>query len=422
MADRLPARVPHTPPPPGRASGARAPKDYSPFTPGQPVPPEFFVGRQTEIQSLLDRIAAAAQGRLQTVFLTGERGIGKSSLAAFAHVVAERNHQMLGLHTFMGGVDTLEEMARRVFDRLLKESAGQGWWERVREFFGNRVREVGLFGVSLEFGASPEELRRLVQDFAPALRNLKHRLGEGHRGILLILDDINGLAELPAFANWLKSLVDEIATAAAPLPLCLALVGLEDRRRSLIELQPSLARVFDLIEIRPWSDDETRDFYRKTFEKVGIRVEREAEATLARFAGGLPVLAHEIGDAVFKADADGVIGFDDAQRGLMVAADVVGRKHLQPEVFRALRSTRYRSILRKLARRQLTPDFRRGELIRELSEDERKVLDNFLRKSKSLGVLESDDEAGPGAYRFRNELHRLYLMLEAARAQRGPAA
>lgn len=57
-------------------------KDYSPFTPGQPVPVEFFVGRSEEVRHLLDQVNAATTGKLRVGFLTGERGIGKSSLAA----------------------------------------------------------------------------------------------------------------------------------------------------------------------------------------------------------------------------------------------------------------------------------------------------------------------------------------------------
>ena len=66
------------------------PKDYSPFSPGQPVPAEFFVGRIPEIERLQGSAEAAASGRLQVAFLDGERGIGKSSLASTVRSVAER--------------------------------------------------------------------------------------------------------------------------------------------------------------------------------------------------------------------------------------------------------------------------------------------------------------------------------------------
>lgn len=283
------------------------PKDIdSPFTPGLPVAVEFFVGRMSEVTSLRNKVKKTLAGRLEIVFLYGERGIGKSSLASFVDYLCDRELQVLGLHTFLGGVKTLEEMVRRIFDRLLKESVDTSMYERVKTFFGDNIHELGLFGISVEFGAPEKDLRRLVHDFAPALRNLIEKLGDEKKGILLILDDINGLANSEEFANWLKSLVDEISTSRKPLPLCLILVGLEERRQALIKLQPSLARVFDLVEIRAWSDDETRKFFGAAFSKVAMTIDADALQLLSRYAGGLPVLAHELGDAAFNVDTDGI--------------------------------------------------------------------------------------------------------------------
>lgn len=391
-------------------------KDYSPFTPGQPVPVEFFVGREAELRRVAER-AAAAEKRLQVAFLCGERGIGKSSLASFARRLAEQKHSALGLHVLLGGVVTLEEMVRRVFDSLLEESLDKPWMAKVRDFFGQRIKEVGLFGISLKFDAPEGDLRRMAHDFAPALRNLMRRLRGTKKSIFLILDDINGLAREPSFANWIKSLVDGIATSDEPLPLFLMLVGLEERRQSLISLQPSLARVFDVIDISPWTTDETRRFYETAFATVSVTVEEKALDELVGFAGGLPVLAHEIGDAVFKVDTDNHIDQRDAMVGVVGAADTVGRKLLEPQVFKAIRSERYRAILRKIARKPFRVTFRRRELIGRLTDNERKVLDNFLKRMKRLGVICSEPECGPGAYRFTNQLHYLYFCLEAERAR-----
>ena len=394
------------------------PKDISsPFTPGMPAPVEFFIGRLGEVELLKTKVASSEHGRLEIGFLIGERGIGKSSLASFVRYLSEREHRMLGLHTFLGGVNSLEEMVRRVFDRLLKESIESPWHEKVKKFFGNHIREVGLFGISVEFGAPQQDLMRMVHDFAPALRNLVESLGDEKRGILLILDDINGLAKSAAFANWLKSLVDEIATSQKPLPLCLLLVGLEERRQQLIGIQPSLARVFELVEIRPWSSDETRNFYNNAFAQARMEVEEPALAMLSRIAGGLPMLAHEIGDVAFNLDTDGRIDISDAAKAVFGAAEIVGRKYLQPQVFNAIRSKRYRGILRKLAGQEFMFEFERRKMMERLSTDEVRVFDNFLRRINKLGVVIKDPERGVGAYRFTNLLHYLYFVMEAGRSQ-----
>ncbi len=391
--------------------------ETSPFTPGQTVPLEFFVGRIAEVERLRSMVRAAAQGRLKIGFVAGERGIGKSSVASFVHQLCEREDSIAGAHVFLGGSNTIPDMARRSFDHLLKESIDKPWSEKVRVFFGDHVRKVGLFGISLEFNVKPEELGILAQNFIPSLRQLLNQLKDERKGLLLIFDDINGLADSAEFANWLKSAVDEIATANKPFPVCWLMVGLEERRQSLIKSQPSLARVFDIIDIRPWDEKETSEFYLRTFRtNAAVEIKDDALQALVRFTGGLPVIAHEIGDAVWRTASDQAVTLSEAMNGVFIAAEIIGRKYLQPQVSQALRSPRYRSILHKIAGDPtLNISFLRGEISKKLTAEEKKVLDNFLNRMKELGVITPDNTAGPGGYRFTNQLHRLYFHIESTR-------
>jgi len=58
-------------------------KEYSPFTPGSPVPLDLFVGRSNQIQEVVRYIKQTLSGRQENIFLSGDRGIGKSSFASF---------------------------------------------------------------------------------------------------------------------------------------------------------------------------------------------------------------------------------------------------------------------------------------------------------------------------------------------------
>ena len=94
-----------------------------------------------------------------------------------------------------------------------------------------------------------------------------------------------------------------------------------------------------------------------------------------------------------------------------MAADDVGKKFVDQQIVRALRSTDYLSILKKIG--SLDPSsmsFRRRDLEETLIEPERKKLDNFLQKMKKLDVLRSGDAAGE--YVFNVRMVRLYLWLE----------
>ena len=387
--------------------------ESSPFSPGQPVPIEFFVGRLPEIERLRGMVDASTRGRFKIGFVSGERGIGKSSLAAFARRSVEGDFDVAGCHVFLGGVQDHREMLRRTFDRILNESVDKPWHRQLMDLFGDRVSKVGLFGVTLELNLDEGDMLAVERDFAALMGRLLESLGEHRKALFLILDDINGLASSEGFANWLKSTVDEIATSEAELRLCILVVGLEERRRELVENQPSLARVFELIDIAPWSDDEVRQFYADSFGAGRAEVSEEGLEVLVRSTGGLPVLAHEIGDAVWRTAKGPDIREREGLKGIFMAVEVIGRKLLNPQVFDAIRSERYHSIFGKMADLPGTR-FLRAQLREFLTDEEAKSLDNFLRRMTALGALERDPETR-GAYRFPNLLHALYFSMESQR-------
>lgn len=389
-------------------------KEYSPFTPGVPVPVEFFVGRSVEIQSMMGAIRKSiAQNTIERLFVTGERGVGKSSICRFVALAAEKEASVLPIHVFLGGVNTLEEMVRRVFERLVRESATQPWFGKVKDFLGNHVKQMDIFGLSVEFAASDEDLKRAVNDFVPTMKNLLNKFSGERKGLLLILDDLNGLAAVPTFANWLKSLVDEFAITASPFPLSLVLVGLPERRNQLVSSQPSLDRVFELVEIRRFDKPETKDFFQRAFSKVNVSLEERALQELARFSGGYPVFMHELGDAVFKTDTDNVVSWEDAMNGITRGAEVIGAKYIEPKVSAAIRSKTYRAILNKIAGEWLGHRFTRARVVERLTPSEAKSFDNFLRRMEGLGVIRKSPDEGRGSYEFTSEIYYLFFWLQA---------
>lgn len=390
--------------------------ESSPFRPGQPVPLEFFVGRIKEIERLHSMVKASIhQQRLTIGFITGERGIGKSSLANFALRLSDEECNTAGCHVFLGSVKELNEMVGKTLEQLIKESINKPWHQQLREFVGNKVQKVGMFGITLELRLSDDDLSLLTNNFVQGMNNLWSKLESQRDGLLLVLDDINGLATSTEFANWLKCTVDQFAVSEHKTPICILVVGLEERRQEMVAIQPSLARVFELIEISPWSDEETVEFYQSAFQSAHAKIQKKELDTLVHFTGGLPVLAHEIGDAVWRTAQSLEINRSEIYEGIFSAAEIIGRKLLEPQIFSAIRSERYRSILRKMAGEPQI-HFRRSELVARLTKEEVKVMDNFLQRMKKLGAIDTDPEVR-GGYRFPNLLHALYFTIESQRAK-----
>ncbi|MCD6255499.1 MAG: hypothetical protein J7J44_04410, partial [Deltaproteobacteria bacterium] len=251
-----------------------------------------------------------------------------------------------------------------------------------------------------------------------ALRNIMEKIKDEKRGIFIALDDINGLSTNPDFANWYKSFVDNIAIRyPSSFPIFIMTIGLPEIRDNLSGHQPSLMRIFRVVEIEKLSDNEVREFFERAFKRVNMEIKPKAMETMVKFSSGLPILMHEIGEAIFWRDEDGIISERDALVGVLDAADRIGKKYLDPKVYRAIRSERYRSILRKLGEKPIG-FFKKKEIESKLNGEERKVFNNFLRKMRELGIIVPDIESGRGSYKFGNELYPVYIWMESQRSRR----
>jgi hypothetical protein len=387
----------------------------SPFTPGSPVPVDLFVGREPQIQDIINSLEQTVSGKQKNIFLVGERGVGKTSIASFARNWAEQKKDVIGIQVFLGGVNDLKELVRMIYEDILKVTKNEEWFTKIRNLFGNFINEVGLFGISVGFSPPKDNLDQLVRNFPESLNSILINITEHKKGLFIVLDDLDELSSSQDFANWYKSFVDKVATHYPKFPVILMLIGLPHIIDELSRLQPSLMRIFKVINLKKLSNENVKNFFVKAYEKAGITVEDEALNIMVRYSGGLPVIMHEIGDAIFWVNSDGIIDVEDALNGMIITAKNIGEKYLEPKVYRTVRSKKYRSILRKMASREhpLTLCFARGEVTKFLTEGEKKAFSNFLRRMREIGIIKYSRELGRGNYCFVNNIYPVYMYLEA---------
>lgn len=392
--------------------------DSNPFTPGHPVAAELFTGRKKQVQDLLTMVRMAKKRGLQVGWISGERGMGKSSLASFVGHLAERDEKAVVAHVHLGGVKELDELARTTHLQLLKDNQTRKWGDALWKKFGNGIKSVDAFGVKFELEKTADTLPTRAGDFSNALNHVVKTAGGDREVLLLTFDDINGLADNPDFSHWLKSMVDGEATSGKNNRVCLIFAGLDERLRTMQKANPSIIRVFQpLININPWTAEESENFFRNSFAKGNAAIGRNEIAELVLYSEGLPIVAHQIGHAVWEIAGAKKITHKDVQAGVMVAANNFGVRFFESGVLQALKSEKYRSILRKIAQR---PDWHEIEFSKEqlraltvLTADEKKSMDNFLNRMRRLGAIVPVKEGDRGVYRFATYMHRIYFFLEA---------
>jgi len=392
--------------------------DNNPFTPGKPVDPDSFTGREKQVKELLTMVRMAKTKGLQVGWISGERGIGKSSLARLVGHLAQLKENAIVAHVHLGGAKELDELARNTHLQLLEDNQTQSWAKVLWDRYGKSIKSVGAFGVQLELDKAADTLPARAGDFPDALSHIVKTAGGDREVLLLTFDDINGLADNPDFSHWLKSMVDGQVTSRKHNRVCLIFAGLDERLRTMQKANPSVIRVFQpLININPWTAEESGNFFRNSFAKGNAAIGKNEIAELVLYSEGLPIVAHQIGHAVWEIAGAKKITHEDVQAGVMVAANNFGGRFLESSVLQALKSEKYRSILRKIAQR---PDWHEIEFSKEqlrsltvLTADEKKSMDNFLNRMRKLGAIVPVKEGDRGVYRFATYMHRIYFFLEA---------
>jgi hypothetical protein len=387
-------------------------KGASPFYPSQPVPAELFRGRAEQIARILTRgVSQVEDGKPTCFFVQGEYGIGKSSLARFTQLVAEKTHKLLGIYTTLGGASTIDQVGEAILQATIESGTmAPNWSAKIQDWLAKYVGGQTLLGLSLRFDALKREGPSITKGVLPFLRDVLDRLrDEGAKGIFLVLDEVNGIAGNPQFAHFLKGIVDKNALSVQPIPLLLMLCGTEERRRQLIASHQPVERIFDVVEIERLTEPEMTDFFGSAFQKARMTVAPEAMVIMTENSAGFPKIMHLVGENAYWCDNDGDISASDATQAVFMAALDVGKKYVDQQIYRALQSNDYRSILRKLARAGMSPVFRKADLEKGLTDSEKRKLNIFLQRMKKLNVVRSGEV--PGEYAFNMRMVQLYIWL-----------
>ena len=149
--------------------------------------------------------ASVEQKRLKIGFISGERGIGKSSIADIVRILLDRDDTIAGCHTLLGGVNTLDEMMKKILNELVNESIKTPWHQTILEFVGNKIKKVGAFGLSFDLNFRDDELASITEHFVANMTGLLDALNRHAKGLLANF----GRHQRPCLVHAIRPLVKE---------------------------------------------------------------------------------------------------------------------------------------------------------------------------------------------------------------------
>lgn len=384
----------------------------SPFEPGHPVSPDKFKGRKKDIIKIIRYLPKVVnKGIPQHFFITGKRGMGKTSFVKYIGNFAEDNYQMVHIYVNNEGSNTLDELIQNLVEKMFKEFNKETWGKKIINSFVDNIDEINIKGVGISLKNKPELVGNIKNNFADFLINTCKELKD-KKGIFIVIDDINGLSDTPDFANWYKGLFETLYFDEEVIPVSFSLVSYQDKFEKLCNQNPSFARIFNLIEIDHLDDEDIKEFYLDTFCRYNIKFTEDKYLNeMVYYSWGMPLIMQQIGDAVFWNSLDGEIDENNAYSGIINAALELGNKQIRNKLNK-IKNPNSLGILYKLGKNEKM-EFKNSEVKAFLSDSEINAFDDFLNEMHDLDIIESVGNEDNGEYAFVNRLYFVYFLVIA---------
>jgi len=390
----------------------------SPFEPTRPVSPRKFKGRLTDTQKILRQIPRVIRdGMPEHFFITGKKGMGKTSFVRYVANQAEDNYQMISVYLSNDKGNTLNELIQRLLEALFREIYKESWGEKVIKLFVDNIKEIKIGGSGFSLKDNQKVVENIKKNFVDFMITLCDNLHD-KKGVFIVIDDINGLSDNVEFTDWYKGVMETLLFQEYEVPVIFNLISYPNEFDNLVNINESFTRMFTIIEIDNLEDKDIAEFFKSSFKEVGIEFEDETQSlhSLIFFSYGMPLIMQQIGDSIFWNAQDTLIITEETVfLGIAQAAEELGKKQLKSKLNK-IRSDLYISIFLKLGKERLIT-FKKSDVRELLSPDEKRVFNDFLKRAKDLGIIESIGRDNSGEYGFVNRLYIIYFMMLSAQKE-----
>jgi len=335
---------------------------FNPFVPTGIAFPGMFIGRLDEIEAIEHSLYQTQNGNPQHLLISGERGIGKSSLLNYADLIARGDisddsvdFNYLTVSTDLSGVVTqggiVKQIARELRSKLKTHKKLQEKAQKVWEFLSSwEILGVAYKGREAEIDPD-EALDDLVTLFVSIVES------DNFDGIAVLLDEADGPPSGAGLGEFLKIITERLAKRGC-MKVLFVLAGQSILISKLRESHESSLRVFQVLDMKPLEPGEMLSVVQTGLDRanskntVSTSINDSALELLASLSEGYPHFLQQFSYSAFEADADDEISVGDVTKGASSengAIEQLGAKFFSNMYYSKIWSDDYRRVLDYMA-------------------------------------------------------------------------
>lgn len=402
----------------------------NPFKPNHPVSPGMFAGRLEEIRDLEKGLWQTKNGYPSNFLVTGERGIGKSSLLQLIKYISQGDiESSYGMKFDFVAVQLVISDRTDLFssvkliDRILKRELGK--IEKVKTFLDSTwefVQRIKIMDSGIESSKQNSELDIIIDDFAYSLAQTCKRItgkqdeAKCKDGIVFFIDEADNACE-NLHLGYLVKAVTELLVQYECHNVMFIVAGLPVVIDKLSASHPSSIRIFNHLIIKELSPED-RQYVVESGIKEGNNINdeittitNEAKTLISTLSEGYPHFIQQFSYSAFDYNSDGEISKDDVTGGAFGkggALDEIGTRYYHSAYNEQIKSDDYREVLSIMAD-SMNSWIKKSDIVQKFSGADHTVTDALKALTTRKIILKNPSKRGE--YRLQQRGFALWIKL-----------
>jgi hypothetical protein len=402
----------------------------NPFKPNHTVPPGMFAGRIEEIRALEKGLWQTKNGYPNNFLVTGERGIGKSSLLQLIKFIAQGDFEnSYGDHfNFVCAQLIISDKTNiyssvKLIDKILKRELGK--IEKVKNFLDSTwefVQRIKIMDSGIQSKTTNNEVDILIDDFAYSLSQTCKRIisneddNKSKDGIIFFIDEADNSCENLHLGYLLKT-VTELLVQHECHKIMFVVAGLPVVIDKLANSHASSIRIFNHLIIKELSPEDRQsvvDSGIKEGNKINdeiTTIATDAKTLISTLSEGYPHFIQQFSYSAFEYNSDGEISKDDvtgASFGKGGALDEIGTRYYHSAYNEQIKSDDYREVLSIMAE-SMNSWIKKIDIVQKFSGADHIVTDALKALTSRKIILKNPSKRGE--YRLQQRGFALWIKL-----------
>lgn len=382
----------------------------NPFTPQEPVTdPNKFAGRGEAVRNAVDALF-----NNKNIIVTGERGIGKSSVAYQLIYMAQGDVALsdrldintdgfqfsfiTGDHRCVPG-NTLSDIVSSLATSLLANLNIKG--KETKKTTEWQV-DLKLFKIGQKKESEEIEASELGNQFVNLISEIFQKRGISFNGICFLIDEIDCLPPEIQLAPFFKATVEALRFKGYQ-NVSFIIAGVTGTTTNLITQHPSFSRLFENIELRRMTEDELDEIIVNALRGTKVGILDEVKKRIIALANRFPEPVQLLGYHTYRYDNNSILELDDLDDALRFIIRELKRQEFS-ELYERASSGIAEAIVRAIASLD-QHEVSVAQVSSKIKIDERRTAGG-MGDLASMGVLV---KVRTGVYKLHDPLFKIYL-------------